>query len=103
MTNLFIKPEYFNMLINIFMQYCPKAEVWAYGSRIKGNAHDGSDLDLVVFDFGDEKCSLAELKDILNDSDIPFLIDINEYKDLTENFQKEIKKKYLKIFPNNES
>lgn len=99
MNNIFLKDEHLAVLSEIFENYCPDAQIWAYGSRVAGDAHDGSDLDLTVIDFGDEKCSLAELKRILNDSNIPFLIDINEFKNLPESFQEEIRKKYVKIFP----
>ena len=101
-NNIFLKDEHLSILRGILKDYCPNAEVWAYGSRVGGDAHDGSDLDLTVVDFGDEKCMLAELKNIFNNSNIPFLIDINEFKNLPESFQKEISKKYIKIFPNNE-
>lgn len=102
MNNIFLKDEHLSILQGILKDYCPNAEVWAYGSRVGGDAHDGSDLDLTVVDFGDEKCLLAELKNIFNNSNIPFLIDINEFKNLPESFQKEIRKKYIKIFPDNE-
>lgn len=99
MNNLFIRPEHLAVLLSIFKDYCPNAKIWAYGSRVDGDAHDGSDLDLVIKDFGDEKCSSGELKELLNDSNIPFLIDINEFDKLPETFQKEIEKKYIIIYP----
>lgn len=37
MTELYIKPEYLKMLKDVFNNYCPKAEIWAYGSRVKIN------------------------------------------------------------------
>ena len=86
------------MLMDIFHAYCPKAEIWAYGSRINGTAHSGSDLDLVVKSFNDENVNLYELKTLLNDSNIPFLIDIHKFDKLPESFQKEILKDYVKIF-----
>ena len=95
MDRLFIKPQHLKMLMDIFDNYCPKAEIWAYGSRIKGNAHDGSDLDLVVKSFNSENVKLSELKQLINDSNIPFLIDINEFDKLPEYFQKEILNNYL--------
>ncbi len=101
MNKLYVKPKHLDMLREIFEQYCPNSQIWAYGSRVNGDAHEGSDLDLTVIDFGDEKCSINELKQILNDSNIPFLIDINEYKNLPESFQKEIRKKYLILYPLN--
>lgn len=99
MDKLFVKNEHLIMLNDIFNSYCPKAEIWAYGSRVNGDAHDGSDLDLTVIDFGDKRCSIADLKSIFSDSNIPFLIDINEFKTLPVSFQDEIKRNNVIIFP----
>ena len=95
MNKLFIKPQHLKMLTDIFNSYCPKAEIWAYGSRIKGNAHDGSDLDLVVKNFNSKTAKLYELKQLINDSNIPFLVDINEFDELPKSFQQEIEKDYI--------
>lgn len=95
-----LKQEYLNELNQIFQKYCPNAEIWAYGSRINGDSHSGSDLDLTVKSFNEDNKYLSDLKDLLNDSDIPFLIDITEYDKLPETFQKEIKNGYIKIYPN---
>ena len=97
MTKLNIKPEHLKMLKDIFAKYCPKAEIWAYGSRIKGDAHDGSDLDMVVKSFNDETKNIIELRQMLNDSNIPFLMDIAEFDKLPESFQTEILKEYVVI------
>ncbi len=99
MSKLFIKEKYLKELINIFENYCPRAEIWAYGSRLNGEAHEGSDLDLVVKDFNDKECNIFDLRQILNDSNIPFLMDIFELDKLPASFQEEIKKNYLIIFP----
>lgn len=98
MDRLFIKPEYLKMLTDIFDNYCPQAEIWAYGSRIKGEAHVGSDLDLVVKNFHSDKAKLFELKELITESNIPFLVDINEYNLLPKSFQEEIKKDYVIIY-----
>ena len=93
-----VKQEYLNELKNIFSNYCPKAEIWAYGSRLTNDCHSGRDLDLTVKTFNDENKYLYELKELLNDSDIPFLIDINIFDNLPQSFQDEILKNYVKIF-----
>lgn len=98
MSELFIKDEYLTMLRDIFSQYCPHAEVWAYGSRLNGNAHEGSDLDLVVKSFNETNKNINELKELIRESNIPFLVDINLYSSLPQSFQEEINKKYIKIF-----
>ena len=35
-------------LLQIFASVAVPFEVWAYGSRVNGRAHEGSDLDLVI-------------------------------------------------------
>ena len=94
---LSIKEEYLNELKDIFNNYCPNAEIWAYGSRIKNDCHSGSDLDLVVKNFNDGTKNIIELRTLLNNSDIPFLIDINEFDKLPSYFQEEIKKEYMRL------
>lgn len=98
MSELFIEPKYLKMLKDIFNNYCPKAEIWAYGSRIKGEAHSGSDLDLVVKNFNDDNVYLFELQELLSESNIPFFVDIHEFDKLPQSFQDEIKKDYIVIY-----
>lgn len=97
MAELFIKPEYLKILTQIFNFYCPAAEIWAYGSRIKNDAHEGSDLDIVVKDFNSENKNIHELRKLITDSNIPFIVDIHEFQSLPEAFQKEILKNYIVI------
>ncbi len=54
----------------------PGAQVWAFGSRVKGTARDGSDLDLLI-DAGrpltlDERAALSAH---FEDSDLPVRVD----------------------------
>lgn len=94
-----IKKKHLAELTNIFESYCPKAEIWAFGSRIKNASHSGSDLDLAVKSFNDDGKSIFKLRELLDDSDIPFLIDILEFEKIPKLFQQEISKKYVQIFP----
>lgn len=98
MDRLFIKPQYLQILLDVFKNYCPDAEIWAYGSRINGEAHEASDLDLVVKSFNDENKSLSVLKELINDSDIPIIVDILEFDKIPLSFQKEIEKDYISVF-----
>lgn len=98
MSRLFLKPRYLDMLLEIFRNYCPNAEIWAYGSRISGEAHEASDLDLVVKSFNDSSKNIYELKELVNNSDIPIIVDILDYNNIPESFQKEIEKNYIVIF-----
>lgn len=94
-----LKPKHLKSLQDIFSAYCPKAEIWAYGSRVNGDSHSGSDLDLVVKSFNDACKTLSELNALLVESNIPFLIDISEYERLPATFQQEILKNYVVVFP----
>lgn len=93
-----VRQKYLDELTNIFKNYCPKAEIWAYGSRLTDNCHSGSDLDLVVKSFNEKDKYLYELKELLNDSDIPFLIDIHEFDKLPQSFQAEILRSYVRVY-----
>lgn len=101
-SKLNLKPEYAEELRKIFRAYCPKAEIWAYGSRLDGDSHDGSDLDLVVANFNDSQKNISKLKQIIIDSDIPFLVDIFELNKLPLTFQNEIRKKYIVFYKEEE-
>ena len=97
MDRLFLKQKHLQILLDIFKNYCPKAEIWAYGSRIKGEAHDASDLDLAVKDFNDKNKNVYELKELINNSNIPIIVDILDFNNIPESFQKVIEKYYVVI------
>ncbi|MDR0968356.1 MAG: nucleotidyltransferase domain-containing protein [Holosporaceae bacterium] len=98
MTDLFIKPEALKEIRTIIKNIYPKATVWAYGSRVGGDAHSGSDLDLAVKSFGQENARVDDLREALRESGVPFLIDIFEFDRLPLSFQKEIMKKYVVVY-----
>lgn len=97
MNNLLLDKKYLEILQNIFKEYCPAAQVYAYGSRITGKAHSGSDLDLTIKNFPSEKY-LFELKEKISESNIPFLIDINIFETLPQSFKDEIEKNNIRVY-----
>lgn len=77
-----------------------EAEVWAYGSRVTGGAHEGSDLDLVVrnpLDLAQAVQGTQVLRQAIQSSTLPMLIDIHLWSDLPEGFQRNIEKGYVII------
>ena len=90
---LMVDHKHLSELKNIFQQIVPDAQVWAYGSRVDGTAHRGSDLDIAIVGDGD----IFALKTALQESNIPFLVDMVKFENLPESFQKEILKKYVVI------
>jgi predicted nucleotidyltransferase len=65
----------------------------AYGSRVNGEAHDTSDLDMVLVSKDDKKIDIDELidfKEKLQDSTIPILIQISDWYRIPQSFHKNI-------------
>ncbi len=72
-------------------------EIWAYGSRVNGNAHDTSDLDMVLVSKPSHTVSSKELhtfKKYLQQSTIPILTQVIDWHRVPENFRKEILEQY---------
>ena len=75
-------------------------DVWAYGSRVNGRSHDGSDLDLVLRGPGLEKIAVERLMDFeeaVRESDIPFLVEARDWARLPERFRREIEREYVVV------
>ena len=85
------------MLEEILREHVPGVEVWAYGSRVSGQSHDGSDLDLVLRGPDLEAIpigKLVELEEALRLSTIPILVEARDWARLPESFCREIERDY---------
>ena len=79
-------------------KHLPGVEVWAYGSRVDGRSHDGSDLDLVLRGPGLGKIDalrLADAQDALRESTIPFLVEMHDWARLPKGFHPEIERRHV--------
>ena len=82
----------------LLRSHLPGVEVWAYGSRANGAAHDGSDLDLVLRGSGSREIParrLADFADAVRESSIPFLVEARDWARLPERFRREIEQGYV--------
>lgn len=71
--------------------------LWAFGSRVNGDACNGSDLDLVVKTKDETPLDLNEFmqfKEDLQESNIPFLVDVMDWGRIPDTFKENIKKQY---------
>ena len=82
----------------LLREHVPGVEVWAYGSRVSGRSHKGSDLDLVLrgpdlkrIDSG----QLADLIEALEESNVPILVQTHDWARLPERFHREIEREYV--------
>lgn len=62
------------MLRELVTCNAPRADAWAFGSRVSGGAHEGSDLDLVLRNVDDPALAVggvAALREALQQSLLP--------------------------------
>jgi len=90
-------------LLQIFSTINFPVEIWAYGSRVNGSAHEGSDLDLVIRgrDLAPVPVKLfGELYEKIKDSNIPILVELRDWALLPVSFHKNIERQYEVLFDN---
>lgn len=90
-------------LKQIFSNIPLPVEVWAYGSRVTGSAHEGSDLDLVIRSHDLKPLpydSLLEIIDKIKDSNIPILVELRDWARIPAYFHKYIEQHYEVLFDN---
>ena len=90
-------------LLNLFAAATVPIEVWAYGSRVKGTAHEGSDLDLVVRGGNLEKLPLdifMQLKERITESNIPIVVELFDWARLPQSFLRNIEAEHEVLYSN---
>lgn len=95
-----LRPAYREILRRLLAAHVPHVEVWAYGSRINGSSHDGSDLDLVLRapDHSPiEPGRFPALKIALEESELPILVDVLDWARLPKTFQREIERVHVVV------
>lgn len=88
-----LRPEWLEIVCRLLAVHAPDAEVWAYGSRVQGTSHNGSDLDLVLRNPADPvkpQADLSSLREAFSESRLPILVDVLDWALIPESFQKEI-------------
>ena len=91
--------RYRNQLEALLSEHVPGVEVWAYGSRVNGESHDGSDLDLALRGPALEPLDggLYDLLEAIEKSNIPILVQAYDWAMLPESFHREIERDYVVV------
>ena len=100
LERLDIQPQRLALLRELLRQHLPSAEVWAYGSRVNGDGHEASDLDLVVRQPADLKQGAEgfwEVKEALVESNLPIRVDVVDWAHIPESFHREIERAYVVV------
>lgn len=91
MERLELRPRWLEMVTGILAAHLPDAEVIAYGSRVNGTCHDGSDLDLVARNRHNPLLlvgNLGAVRDAFSESNLPILVDIQDWSRIPDSFAK---------------
>ena len=101
MTTLDLPEKYRTILIALFQQHIPDTEVWAYGSRVSGQAHATSDLDLVLrnpFDLMKPQDKLITLRETIRESNVPISVDVMDWARIPQSFRNEIERMHVVLY-----
>jgi len=83
-----IQPAHWEIVQDILHRHAPGYEVWAFGSRARGQAKRYSDLDLAVV--GAEPLPLSvrtALNEAFSESDLPWRVDVVDWTTTSPSFQ----------------
>lgn len=97
---LHLPEPYLEQVRAILRQHLPNAEVWAYGSRVKGDHYDASDLDLVArLPAHQERgfMALADVREAFSDSSLPLIVQIVDWNAIPQAFREEILAGYVVV------
>jgi predicted nucleotidyltransferase len=79
----------------ILADHVPECEVRVFGSRVAGTSKRYSDLDLAVVGPGElDPDTLRRLREALEESDLPFRVDVIDWHAISEGFRKVVERKY---------
>ena len=99
---LHLEPRHRATLAALVVKHLPGVEVWAYGSRVDGRSHDGSDLNLVLRAPGLKPIPADDLggfKEAVRNSSIPILVEARDWARLPGQFHSEIQREHVVLVP----
>lgn len=84
----------FGIIKNILKNF--RGKFFAYGSRVKGNFSDLSDLDILVVSENYEKI-IPDIKNFFDISLLPYVVNFTDFNTMDESFYNLIKKDLVEI------
>ncbi len=89
-----ITSEQRKTLLALLARHLPDTTVWVYGSRVQWTARPQSDLDMVVFASPSQNDRVSALREALEESNLPFRVDLFVWDNIPEQFHKHIEAEY---------
>ena len=83
------------IVTDLLERHLPNTTAWVYGSRAKWASRPQSDLDLVVFATPEQNGRVSDLREALEESNLPFRVDLFVWDAVPEQFRKQIKSEHV--------
>lgn len=93
-----LNQETIDKINSVFVKHPEIEKVIIYGSRVKGNYRNGSDIDITLIGNDLEYDLKGEVSSEIDDLNTPYLFDISIYDDLNSESLKEHINRVGKIF-----
>ena len=90
-----ITAEQRKIVLALLQRHLPNTTAWVYGSRAKWTSSPQSDLDLVVFATPEQNGRVSYLREALEESSLPFRVDLFVWDTVPEQFRKHIKRDHV--------
>ena len=75
-------------IVSIIRRHLPKCRLIMFGSRVNGMAEKFSDVDIAIDNCNPIKWNiLYDIKEHLSLTNIPYIVDIADYNDISESFR----------------
>ncbi|MFA6990715.1 MAG: nucleotidyltransferase domain-containing protein [Candidatus Babeliales bacterium] len=80
-------------LIKIITKYLPKAQIYLFGSRARKDNSPRSDIDIAIDNKNKiDNLTLSNIREEIEESTIPFTVDIIDLNNISEDLKKQILK-----------
>lgn len=77
--------------------HIPKAHIYLYGSRARGDNTKGSDVDLALdMEEPIDSFTMSTIKEEIEESTLPLFVDLIDVHSVSQDFLDEIKKDWVK-------
>ena len=83
------------IVTDLLERHLPNTTAWVYGSRAKWASRPQSDLDFVVFATPKQNGRVSDLREALEESNLPFRVDLFVWDAVPEQFRKQIKSEHV--------
>ena len=90
-----ITGEQQNTILALLERLLPNTTAWVYGSRAKWTSRPQSDLDFVVFATPEQARQVSDLREVFEESNLPFRVDLFVWDDVPEQFRKQIEAEHV--------